>query len=487
MKLVKAWLIVPFVLFLFCSLVFTQVPGYCRPTKKGKPFSFTGPIQGQTLSNVITVALAGIPAGNYVKVYLPNAPVGGTCAFGQYDPSWHGGGSPFGSAPAGCAIYSGSFSYNTKLVRNGLSGFYAIAINSSNAVDGTAVVTFTVSNSGGPGTPTPTKTATPTPTPTPGGVQPIGNPPLPPGTSHWVLTYDVEFDQGTLGNINGGNGTPLGPPSWCHPGQQLMSTDPGFAGDLGFVGALNNILGTDCQEYYGTSGVAPYNNLINGALGLQIYPCTFTGTCSDSGPTAMYGESGAWVQTQNVFTQRFGYWEIGAKMPSDNAGEGDGYHTDIWLTVPTRQFTFVAGDPNESEFDISENVLGTNIAATHHTTTNMFDSGFTPYPLGTMPNADVGDLSAAFHAYGARWDPPGANGATGAQGAFTAYFDGAPQSGPYNVNSPAWAQGVYAYPGWVQQATGFLGGFFLNGVPVDGNTSINDPMYINYVRVWQAE
>jgi len=121
------------------------------PTATPTPaFQFSNPPANSIQSGSVAVSIIGIPAGDYAKVYLPNAPVGGACAFGQYDAAWNGGGTPFGSGPGGCAIYSTSFNYPTTFDLNGPSGFYATAVTPGGATDQTAQVNFTIQNVGTP-------------------------------------------------------------------------------------------------------------------------------------------------------------------------------------------------------------------------------------------------------------------------------------------------------------------------------------------------
>jgi hypothetical protein len=158
------------------------------------------------------------------------------------------------------------------------------------------------------------------------GSQPVDNPPLPPGTTHWAPTCDVDFISGSTRNLNRGNGTPSGPPPWWGPGND----DPSTA--FGFVGAS---VSDDCEEYFGTAGMPPYNTIIScNVLGRQMKPCV---AAPGGGCIGGYlGTFCAWLQSQDVFTQQFGPWEISAEQPHDNNGEGDGYHTEIWLTSPDR-------------------------------------------------------------------------------------------------------------------------------------------------------
>jgi hypothetical protein len=128
-----------------CDTTITVGAPAATPTvSRSGALAFASPVQGANESGTIAVSIVNVPSDDYVKVYLPNAPVNGNCAIGQYDSAWSGGGAPFGNAGAGCSLYTSSFNFNSTLVPNGQSGFYATAINSSGGTDATATVTFTV-------------------------------------------------------------------------------------------------------------------------------------------------------------------------------------------------------------------------------------------------------------------------------------------------------------------------------------------------------
>ena len=94
-------------------------------TSSSTKISITSPPNGSTASGKITVSakVVGAAAGSYTKWYLPNAPVGGKCAAGQYD-----------NARKGCSLYGAfSFSYNTAILPNGSSRFYVRLVGTSAA------------------------------------------------------------------------------------------------------------------------------------------------------------------------------------------------------------------------------------------------------------------------------------------------------------------------------------------------------------------
>ena len=308
-------------------------------------------------------------------------------------------------------------------------------------------------------TPAPTASGTPRPTasPTPsGGLQPIGNPPLPPGTSHWVITMDDEFNVNGInaGVFNGGGG---GWSNFC----------PDAFDGLGY--------GATCPaQYYGTLGSAPYANLASG-YGAQVM-----GGIENSATNYYW----AVLQTAGKFVQRYGYWEIDAQEPHDNSGEGNGAHPDIWLSVPCRT-QFGGGSTCVDELDIAEGYMSTSACARDTQFMSIFDAGNAVTGSNPTPKSSVGDLSAGFHAYGAQWAPPGANGNTGSQGSWQTFFDGAPQYGPYGINDGGWSAGAYLLLYYDFFTAG--SSTFWCGTPASGSTSNNNPLSIKYVRIWQAQ
>lgn len=319
-------------------------------------------------------------------------------------------------------------------------------------------------------TPSPTPTASPTPSPTPTpsatptpvtSVQPLGNPPLPPGTTKWVLTYDDEFNTDSSLNHSLWNGTAGYPSGYNNPYCNPSGDNDAIGPDAG-----------DCAEYYGTVGTAPYAGLVPG-VGAEIQQ-----SATD------------WSALTNVDlpngNQTYGIWEVMAQQPHDNSGEGDGMHPDIWLTSPARQSFSNGMTPCQDEVDIAENELGANGTARDSVNVAIWDGTSSGPPTlngGYSYPGNAGDLSAGFHAYAMQWAPPGANSSTGAAGSFQAFFDGVAQHAPIGVNDSCWTQyGAYLLL-WSQDASTA----FFNGTGVDSNTTNNDPLIIKYVRVWQAE
>jgi hypothetical protein len=306
---------------------------------------------------------------------------------------------------------------------------------------------------------------------------PYGNVPPPAGQS-WYVTLDDEFSQDSVIDTTKWNGGPGGPPGSPFPMCQSDNND-----------ALGNS-GGSCNQFFGNTATltAPYDAISPG-VGLLIQPLT-----NYMDPDASLKDTSQdWMALQSYgkFTQKFGYFEISAKMPHDNGstdvcgtvqygnneygtgtGDGDGLHPDIWLTVPGR--TALGGG---DEVDIAENDLGPNTTTNVHF--SVFDGGNEVVSIG-YPSTSMGDLSADFHRYAVYWR----NDGTGAYGSFQAYFDGQPVNAtPAPVSDPGFNAGVYILPGWMQQLS--VAPLFGGCMP-SASTSNNNPLIIRYVRVWQS-
>lgn len=285
---------------------------------------------------------------------------------------------------------------------------------------------------------------------------PYGNIQPPPGQA-WYVTLDDEFDQDSSINTSLWNGGAGGGVPWC------ISLP--YSNALGYIGTIGGS-GT-CDEFYGSAGVAPYVSVTPG-VGLTVQPYS-SYTCTD-----INGNCASWIGLQDFgcFSQRFGYFEIMAKMPTDSAGEGDGLHPDIWL-VPVGRSNFDGGSGSD-EIDIAENDLGP--ATTTNVHFNIAENGNERVSFA-YPSASAGDLSSAFHRYAVDWQDDGNHGTA------QLYFDGQPVGPSYTLTDSRWDQGVYIFPGWMNQ---IFGAAFFGGATPDSLTSNNDPLIIQYVRVWQS-
>jgi hypothetical protein len=118
-------------------LMIDWVHVYRQVAETGAPsISIASPTNEATVGGTITVtATVANAGGTYTKWYLPNAPVNGSCAVGQYDGAWNG-----------CSLYGPlSFSYNTELLPKGPTRFLVQLYTSSGTYTGAnATVNLTV-------------------------------------------------------------------------------------------------------------------------------------------------------------------------------------------------------------------------------------------------------------------------------------------------------------------------------------------------------
>lgn len=304
----------------------------------------------------------------------------------------------------------------------------------------------------------------------------------PPAGQSWQVTLDDEFNQDSSINTSLWNGGPGGPPGNPWP---MCPTDN--KDQLGNSGG-------SCNQFFGTFDPAnptgPYV-AINPGVGLQVQAQTnYLDTNNFLRDTS---QDWMGLQSYGNFTQKFGYFEISAQMPHDNggngfcgevqngtnaygtgAGDGDGLHIDLWLVPPGR--TGIVG-PTGDEVDIAETELGPGPPMNVYL--NVAENGGT-ISSTSYPGVSVGDLSAGFHRYAAYWR----NDGSGAFGSVQTYFDGQPIGSPVPLNDFLWGAGVYIFAGWMQQTN--LGSYFTGCLP-SATTSNNNPLIIQYVRVWQAQ
>jgi hypothetical protein len=298
-------------------------------------------------------------------------------------------------------------------------------------------------------------------------VQPLGNPPPPTGTQ-WVPVLDDEFANDTSINTNlwnGAAGSPSGGAAFCNI--PFAATDPNFLGD----GLGPQKFG--CQNTFGTPGVAPYATIIPGeGLAIQDFnSLPVNGVRTDN-----------WMGVQSIgkFTvQPNEYVEVSYKLPTDNAGEGDGLHPDIWLTVPQRT---VFGPPYgntagcQDEVDLAEAELPSTAGF------SIFDNNVAA--LVDVPESDFGTLSSSGGVVGAEWSTGG-----GAQGQISGFFNGSPLTGTTPISDSCWSGGAFIFAGWLNEGVLIpqTPPFFPGANNPTANTSNNDPLIIKYVRVWQAQ
>jgi hypothetical protein len=293
--------------------------------------------------------------------------------------------------------------------------------------------------------------------------QPVGNPPPPSGTQ-WNVVLDDEFINDSAINTNLWNGAAANA-AFCNVPSTL--SDPNFQGD----GLGPQKFG--CNNTFGTPGTAPYASIIPG-VGLVI---------QDFNALAVNGvrvDNWMGVQSDGKFTiQPNEYVEVSYKLPTDNAGEGDGLHPDIWLTVPGRTVfgpPFNTGAPCQDEIDLAEALLPSTSFFT------IFDNNVLTLP--SVPESDFGTLSSSGGVAAAEWTTGG-----GAQGQVTGFFNGFQLTGTSPINDSCWSGGAFMFAGWMNDGVLVpqIPPFFPGGNNPTAKTSNNDPLIIKYVRVWQAQ
>ena len=293
--------------------------------------------------------------------------------------------------------------------------------------------------------------------------QPMGNPPPPSGTQ-WNVVLDDEFINDSEINTNLWNGA-AGNTAFCNVPSTL--SDPNFQGD----GLGPQKFG--CDNTFGTPGVAPYASIIPGeGLAIQDF---------NSLPVNNIRiDNWMGVQSDGKFTiQPNEYVEVSFKLPTDNAGEGDGLHPDIWLTVPQRTVfgpPFNITSPCQDEIDMAEAELPSTAGF------SIFDNNV--QTVVGVPESDFGTLSSSGGVVGAEWTTGG-----GVQGQVSGFFNGFPLVGATPINDSCWAGGAFMFAGWLNEAVLIpqIPPFFPGGNNPTANTSNNDPLIIKYVRVWQAQ
>ena len=178
------------------------------------------------------------------------------------------------------------------------------------------------------------------------------------------------------------------------------------------------------------------------------------------------------------FFQKYGYFEVKAKFPTNKDGEGDGLWISFWaLPLGKTNNAHNLGDGiQQEEIDIMESVLGNNI---NYTYLNLHDYILHQYSV-KYPKVSVGDLSDKFHTYGLYWKDDGSK-----YGSIQAYFDGVPQGKPIVLNerSNYWSNGIYLILQIIPCP--------LNNRPFQGGssctpvTSNNNPFIVDYVRAYK--
>lgn len=273
-----------------------------------------------------------------------------------------------------------------------------------------------------------------------------GTLPIPSKGKKWVMTFNDEFNGNSIDKKkwNGGYSN-LG---WCPPN----------AGERGA-----------CPNQY--SGL----KVSDGTLKLQPKVTDDFSTAYEN--RAMINTGGP--DANNApFSQRYGYFEVRAKFPTNKNGEGDGLWISFWaLPLGKDNNAQNLGDGvQHEEVDILESVLGNN---TYYTHLNLHDYTFGQHSL-KYPESNKNNLSDAFHTYGLYWKDDGSE-----FGAMQVYFDGKPQGKAIVLDSRSgyWNNGIYlllqVIPCPLKNKP------FGGGNACSSETSNNNPFIVDYVRAYK--
>ena len=263
----------------------------------------------------------------------------------------------------------------------------------------------------------------------------------PPAGMRWQKTFDDEFNTLDASKWNGSYAGTL----WCAGETNVVPGGPGGCN----------------QNYFGVS-------VSGGILSLAAAP-----NSSNFADTS----NRAAINTSGKFAQRYGYFEFRAKMPHDAGGEGDGLWPALWgLPVGKADQTLNGCGNAREEVDLVENVTSTTNLNTAHF--SVHDTCVNEYSLG-FPNVSAGDLSSDYHKYGLYWKNDGT-----VHGTMCVYFDDIEQN-CHTLTAPdtLWDNGIYLLEQVIPCPPNNSPSF--NGAPCHATTSNNDPMLVDYTRVYQ--
>ena len=217
-----------------------------------------------------------------------------------------------------------------------------------------------------------------------------------------------------------------------------------------------------CDPTYAPSGYTTNNpfSATNGVLTIQAMPTPTTNTYA--GAPTPNAQPQPYVSGQltsaHKFTQRYGYYELRAKLPP-----GKGLWSRFWLLCDDGAW------PGEGEYDIFE-VLGRENPSPAHQTTHFRNINSTHGIDGyTYTNGGFNAADGSFHTYGFLWDPK----------TITWYVDGVATLKQDNrINKPMYVL--------IDLAVGNDPPTTWPGSP-DGTTPWPANMEIEYFRVYSAD
>lgn len=263
--------------------------------------------------------------------------------------------------------------------------------------------------------------------------------PAPPAGMQWQQTFDDEYNSLDTSKWNCAYAQTL----WCGAEPNVVPGGPG--------GCAQNCFGV---------------SIVGGVLQLAGAPnqSNFANTTTR-----------AVLNTSGKFAQRYGYFEWRAQMPHDASGEGDGLWPGLWF-LPVGKADQSGGGCCHEESDLLEMDLSTtNMSVGHFTIHDSFVNEFSV----NYPNVSAGNLSLGYHTYGLWWKQDASP-----HGTMCNYFDGIQQA-CHTLTAPdtLWDNGIYLLEQVIPCPPNNQGIF--NGAPCTAKTSSNNPMFVDYTRVWR--
>lgn len=263
----------------------------------------------------------------------------------------------------------------------------------------------------------------------------------------WVMSFNDEFSGNSIDKSKWNGGYSQLP--WCPP--------------------WSNGSGNCANQYSGVT-------VSDGVLKLQsrvtsINPLNYENR-------AMINSGGANLASAK-FGQKFGFFDVRAKFPTNKNGEGDGLWFAAWGLPFGKNYAsqnLPVGQQHE-EVDWLEAVLRNNYDSLHRYTASLHDYSFNQYHW-SVPAMDSGDLSAEFHNYGLYWRDDGSK-----FGSMQVYFDGVAQGSPIVLDARSnWGEGIYII---LQMISCPWTGVSPTGGACGLKTSGDNPFIIDYVRVYK--
>ncbi len=293
--------------------------------------------------------------------------------------------------------------------------------------------------------PTPTTTTTTATAPPPQTAHGCAgtSPPIAAPDGSWSCTLDDEF-----------NGTSLDTSTW----QPILTSTSGYqSGPF-----LSQVCYVDNPDTISESG---------GDLNLSVIAVSPPMTCSQPGGLNLNTSyEGGMVASYQLFSQRYGYFQVRAEMPASSV---PGLQETLWL-YPENE-TLYGPWPESGEIDYAEfysNYPDDDVPAVHYPGSANDPNATTADGCATAESPTAGQ----FNTYALSWTPT----------TITTYFNGVPCTtdhyGSY-VASPDTAPEPFNQPFFLA----FTSAFGMTGSDTfePGTTPLPATMKIDWVRVWQ--